>query len=183
MVIKKELKMQKTIKKSATSIDTSIDILVGSYPNGIYHGSYDRQQRAARLPLEAINELVKATHNNKEEFKKLLDANAAFNQFVASRNEKLINNWFVNILLAEKERANLILQKERAKVAEEASKLAALKQRERNKEIRRVQAIKEREARRAAAKKEKAKVKNKTTLWKELNLSAQQKQILRRIAT
>ncbi len=165
-----------------TSPEASINTLVEKYPGGIYHGYYNTT-RAAKLSLDAIRELLKTTHNSKEEFRKLLSNNEAFLRLVAEKNDKLISNWFRNLAQANTERTNLALRLEREKANKEAKKAAQAQRRERDKEARRMQAIKDREARRRQAEKAKARAKNKAMLWKELDLSAQQKQIFRKLAS
>lgn len=174
------------------SVSKSITNLIKRYPKGEY-SYYGSSSQLSKLSHDSLKELLQKTHNNKIEFKALLLANEEFIQFRKDVTDKLINNWYKNITQANNSRTKKALQakKREEMAARQKIELAAqaVKKREadriywaKDRERIRLQAQKAREQKKLELKQAKARAKNKLQLWKELDLSPEQKSILRKIA-
>lgn len=159
-------------KQLAPSIEGALDKLVSHYPNGFTRSfSKGRVKYIPSLTHDEIKLLLNKVSSNRDQFSQLITLDRDCVDLFKLRQDKLINNWFNSLLKADIQRKFEI--KDKARRQEKATQdKAAYKKMLAN--------IRSRRQDKALA----AKTKNerKIDLWKSLNLSSEQKIILRKLA-
>lgn len=171
--------------KSSTTLKNAIDLLFTKYPNGIKpvsQYSYGYRVPAQLLNHDEVKILLEASNNNLEQFKQLLSNDPTYQEIIRKRNENLLNSWFTQINKSNIYRNKKAAQVESDRIERERKKKRDKKSIQAWREKEKAKRIAETDKRRKAAKIAQAKAKKKEALWKQLNLSKEQKTLLRQLA-
>jgi len=166
------------------TIESALNDLLEKYPKGIPNPSrrYGPAYPGSKLSHEEVQKLLEHSNGNLQGFSNLLQNNKLFLNLISGYSNQLILNYFNKLVAHDKYRNNRILQKQRAQLERVKRQQALKKKRERQKteraELRRQQRTKEIEILR----KEREKAKKRMKLKQQLNLSAEQKKILKLLA-
>lgn len=163
--------------RSKSSLDKLISKLATKYPKGIY--KYCEPIIGRLLSQKEVLAILgtfdgMSDHIARQKFAELIWANNECRAVFMKHNENLIKNWFNGLVASKKDRERRAKQALREKRQMEANK------RRYEQEQKRL-AAEEKRLDREAKRAERIAMEKKK-LWKQLNLTAEQKDILRKIA-
>lgn len=159
--------------KSSKNVNEIIEKLVERYPNGI--SARHCFWRSPPRPLVGISpeeiKLLATTARNAEDFRKLLDSNPKAAAALSTYVDKLISNYCNKIVATRKYDITIENRKQRNKIKSQERQARAAADR--------AEAAKRRQKAAIQAKKKATK---RANILKQLNLSAEQKQLLKQLA-
>lgn len=161
----------KTIPTVASpTLNGTLEKLIQKYPGGFKKGYYTCNYLPA-LSHDEVKLLLDKTSSDKGKLARLLCDVPQFQDLLNDQRNKLISNWFNNLIKANAHRESVARQLENRKI-----------QRKKRIKTQQLRAKKYREIQVAHEAQEKAKAKRKASLWKQMQLSTEQKAILRQLA-